>query len=316
MKLFRYVFPVFAAVLFSSACTKDETGKGDATVAFEKDSYTFQENSGMVNIPLKFTGEPARYPIVLNISATVDGNASLGDVAHFPQQIGSLRYGGKADLSVEIELKDNFTSNGDVHLTLEIISADGAEIIGGKTVITIEDNDGTFYESLYGIWNFAANLDGKPVTFEVGIDAGETEAEQQENIADGILRVLGFAGYHYTDDGVPFQWYLQLVQDAETEEYSLKTIHRGSLIAGPGTILDDEQFQDVPYIRIEMYSFPAYEPNLVYPSMDITATISDDIRTITFDPEWVMYPVLFTDETSINDWQDAWGNFYNVKLER
>lgn len=316
MRLFRYFFPAFAAVMFMSACTKGETGKGDATVAFESDTYTFQENSGMVNIPLKFTGEPAKYPIVLNISASIDGNAALDEVVHFSQQIGALRYGGNGDLSVEMEIIDNYTGNEDVHLTLEIVSADGAEITGGRTVVTIEDNDGTFYESLYGIWNFTATLDGKPVTFEVGIDAGGTESEQQENIADGILRVLGFAGYHYTDDGVPFQWYLQLVQDEETEEYTLKTIQRGPLITGPGSILSDAQFQDVPYIRIEMYSFPADEPNYFYPYMDITATISDDIRTITFDPEWVMYPVLFTDETSFEGWQDAWGNFYNVKLER
>lgn len=100
----KYILVCATAVLCFAACNDEGSGTGDATVGFEKDSYVFKENAGTVNIPLKFSGEPKKWPIVLNVAASVDGGASIGDVVRFVQQIGSLKYNGKGELSIEWRL--------------------------------------------------------------------------------------------------------------------------------------------------------------------------------------------------------------------
>lgn len=92
----------------ATSCEDGGSGIGDATVGFAEESYSFMESEGTVKIPVVFTGEPERYPITFSISASVDSDAELGDVANFVQVLSSMRYNGKGDVILEIELKDNY----------------------------------------------------------------------------------------------------------------------------------------------------------------------------------------------------------------
>lgn len=318
MKSLKNILVLAAAVLFLAACGKEGTGSGDATVGFEKSAYSFSENAGTVNIPLKFSGEPAKYPIVLNVSASVDGGASIGDVVRFVQQIGSLRYNGKGEISIEMEIIDNYAPNDDVTVTLEIVSADGAEITSGRTSVTILDNDESLLASLQGMWKFYSMRDGNdPVQFEVGIDLGETAADEEENTKLQRLRVLGFAGYHYTDGNEPFQWFLDIVTDEVSGKQTLRTVSGIPLVRDSGRTFDDSvQSGDVEMYRncsIAMWSALADDPTSLETSFEISAVLSEDGRTITFDPDWTFLPCFYRGEEIYGP---DWGEFFNCRMER
>lgn len=313
MKSLKNILVLAAAVIFLAACGKEGSASGDATVGFETSAYSFSENAGTVNIPLKFTGEPAKYPIVLNVSASVDGGASIGDVVRFVQQIGSLRYNGKGELSIEMEILDNYTPNPDVTVTLEIVSADGAEIVGGRTVITISDNDESLLSSLQGVWMFYSMQNGNnPVQFEVGIDLGDTDKDEEENTKLQRLRVLGFGGYYYTDENEPFQWFLDIVTDEATGRQSLRTVSDIPLILDSGKTFDEDG-TEYRNCAITMYSALAGKNNSLEMAFEIPAEISEDLRTITFDTDWVFVPYFWLDG---RPYDALWGDFYNCRMER
>ena len=322
MKLSKNIILLAAAAFVLAACSKSGAGKGDATVSFEKTSYTFSENAGAVTVPLVFTGEPAEYPIVLNIGASVEGEFQIDEVVHFVQQIGSLKYNGKGELAVEMEIIDNFNPNNDVVLSLDIVSAEGAEIVGGHTEITIEDNDESLFTSLQGAWAFYANQNNEtPVYFGVGIDAGETEAEQAENERIQRLRVLGFGNYFYTDGGEPFQWFLDIVTDEITGEQSLKTVSGIPLVSDTGKTLEvdgGDATGEYSNARIDMWSALVSSPLDANPTFEITATLSEDGSTITFDPDWTFLPYFWLkdDTGQLAPYAALWGQFYDCYMKR
>lgn len=302
MKKIKYALLFALAAFGLSACSEnDETGAGDATVGFEQTSYTFKENEGTVRIPLKFSGEPKKYPIVLNVSASVDGDVALGDVVRFVQQIGSLRYNGSGELAIEIELLDNFEQNPARNLTLEIVSADGATIVEGRTTIVIADNDSSPFESLQGEWRFKAMRNRtEPVIFNVVIDAGETDKEVAENTEKQRLRVVGFGGYGYSEDEyeIPFAWYLDIVTDETTGVKSLKTVPGIPMINHPGDVFGE----GLSSTRVFLYAETVEDEGNIQPNLAIPATWSDDMRTITFDTGYIMVPYIFDGSEPYNEW--------------
>lgn len=315
MKFFGKTVLFAAAFLSMSACS--ESGSGNATVSFEKDSYTFAENAGSVSVPLVFTGEPAEYPIILNIGVSAEGETPIDEIVHFVQQIGSLRYNGKGELAVEMEIMDNFNPNNDVVLSLDILSADGAEIVGRHTDITITDNDASLFTSLQGMWMFYAMQNNSiPVSFEVGIDAGETSADEAENEQIQRLRVLGFGGYYYTESEEPFQWFLDIVTDEITGKQSLRTVPNTYLVRDSGSVLEvsDGDAEKYENAAITIYFCPESDTENIDPEFAITADISEDGNEITFDSEGVILPYFWLRGTE--PYGAMWGEFHSCRMER
>lgn len=321
MKYIRYCLTLVLAVALASC--QGNGGSGDATVGFDRDNYEFSESEGTVKVPVVFTGEPAKYPITFSISASVDGGAELSDVANFVQVLSSMRYNGKGDVVLEIELKDNFDQNPDRHLTLEIVSADGAEIVRGKTVLTIKDNDGDIYQALQGKWTFRSTLaddsgnieNGQVKMFDVLIDAGGSSSEIAENTRNRRLRVLGWEGYDYTDDdpAQPFVWYLEIKYNEQLGREILWTVPEISLVDSPG---DPLGIGCKPCeIRLGLAEVKDNKVNRAAVNLyfELPAEWSEDRRTISFAQNRAIIPLIYKNGTFTNA---IWNVHANVTLTR
>ena len=302
MKNIRILISIIVALSVVS-CEDSGKGAGNATVGFASDTYTFSESDGTVSIPVVFTGEPAEYPIVFGVSASVEDGMPVDQVASFVQMISSMRYNGKGDVVIDIEIKDNFDENPDRNLVLEITSADGAEIVGGRTVITITDNDGDIYDALQGIWTFSSILDdGTLKMFQVKIDAGESISEIQENTERRRLRVLGWENLAYSNDDppLPYAWYLDIKYEESLGKEILWTVPDIPLIDSPG----DPLGIGVQPCEIRLGVAPVTDGQVdkdnVSLSFEIPAEWSEDLRTVTFVENRAIIPLIYQNGTFTN----------------
>ena len=304
MKLFRYVSKflfVTGLALCIASCSDDERiGAGDATIGFEQAGYVYKESAGIVRIPVKFTGEPKSYPIVFNIEATVDpAKGMVGDqpvtvdqVARFIQLDG-FRYLGDPDAPVfiEVQLINDDVVNDTRQLTLTITSASGAQIVNGSTTLQILDNDANPYERLQGRWILRSKdpddgSDNAP--FAVYVMDGFTEAEAEKNRAESRLLCYGFGGYGDTPEGVPFLWYLNYDYDESTGKGSLATDMTHFLIS-----VNEDVF-DIGVNPTEVLFTSMKRGQSTVSDTPIYATWSEDCRTITFDTNLVLVPLIYS----------------------
>lgn len=312
MNMYKYIL-MLAAMLCIISCSEDSgNGAGDATVGFEQATYSFRESEGTVRIPVRFTGEPKKYPITFSIEATVDPQKGMVDnhpvtvdeVAHFIQ-LEDFHYIGNpnAPVFIEVDLKDNDVVNDLRYLTLAIVSVDGAEVVNGKTTIEIRDNDADNYDRLQGRWSFkTTDLDtGRPnpstITYILG---GFTDEEIAENRANNRLVCYGFGGFNDTPGGVHFLWYLNYEYDEVSGTGSLSLDMTRPLI----NVNEDVFGVGVNPTMVLFSTMPAdSKDHNVDLSTPIYANWSDDCRTITFDPKTALVPLIFSN-----------GNFTNMTM--
>lgn len=303
IKLFKYVL-MLAAFFVLASCSDDEgNGAGDATVGFEQAKYTYRESEGRVRIPVKFTGEPKSYPIVFDVKASVDPEKGmvggepviLDSVAHFIQ-LENFRYVGNPDAPVfiEVELKNDEVVNDPRYLTLTITSADGAEIVNGETTLEILDNDDSYYNRLMGRWAFhSTNWDnGRPqpvwVTY---IMDGFTDEEAEANRAANRLVCYGFGGYGDSPGGKKFLWYLNYEYDEKTGKGSLALDMSRALINANEDVFGVQVNPTTVFFATMPFDTKDQNVDLETP---IYATWSADARTITFDQQTVLIPMIFS----------------------
>lgn len=314
MKKIPHLFLSALAAVMMSSCESAE-GVGDATIGFDKPGYTFKESAGTVTIPVKFTGEPTKYPITFSVSANVDGGVDINEVARFPQILSSMRYNGNGDVLIEIELLDNLEANQDRTLTLEITSADRAEIVSGKTEILIQDNDGDLYSALQGHWTFNSIMDdGKAKSFEVRIDSGEP-AEQEDNENRQRLRMLGWEGNSYTEDDppVPYNWYMFIKTDESTGEVYLQSDPEPYLLVSPGDPFNAGLAPCSIYIAVAHLDEQGNIGADATMWFDVKASVSEDSRTISFDDDIVLMPMFLKDNKLT---KYTWGKYCHNTMTR
>lgn len=302
MKLFRYVIIIAAAVSVFASCGEGAKGAGDATIGFEQASYVYRESDGLIRIPVKFTGEPSKYPITFNIVATVDpGKGMVGEqsvtvdqVAHFIQ-LNGFRYAGNPDgpVFIEVKLENDDVINDSRFLTLSVASVSGAEIVNGETTIEIRDNDSNPYDRLQGKWGmYCVDWDDNTTKgpFDIYVMDGFTEEEAQKNRDENRLLCYGFGGFSNSPAGVPFVWYLDYNYNADTDIGVL------SLATGNAIIDADEDLFGIN-LKPTAVIFGTMPFNTQTQDIDfetIYAQWSEDYRIITFDPEIVLVPLLFS----------------------
>lgn len=206
---------------------------------------------------------------------------------------------------------------------MEIVSADGAEIVGGRTVITIRDNDGDIYEALQGKWTFRSILadgdgnveNGQVKMFDVQIDAGGSSSEIAENTAKRRLRVLGWEGYDYTDDdpALPFAWYLDVKYSEELGKDILWTVPDVSLIDSPGDPLKiGVKPCEIRFGTAQITDNKVDKGN-VHLNFALPAEWSSDLRTITFVETWAIIPLIYKNGVYTNA---LWNVHSKVTLTR
>ena len=284
MKLFRNILIATSVLAVAAACQpSQEEGKGDATIGFNSPTYVYKESAGLVKLPVKFEGEPKTYPISFDVVATVttaEEGIELADLVHFTQTQG-LKYAGNPDAPVYIEfqLKDNDVINDSRFLTLELANVKGAEVVGdGKTVIELADNDNNPYERLMGNW-VAKCGDGSE--WNVNISGGFSADEEKVNF-EKTLVCWGFGGqqedvssYGVTPAKQPV-WYLTYNAEAKT-----LTTQPGKVMANIWSFngIDED-------VEVKLTTGFAQDGKLATDhTAPVTATWSDDMSTITFEPD-------------------------------
>ena len=291
MKLFRNILIATSALALAAACQPaQEEGKGDATIGFDNPTYVYKESAGRVKLQVKFEGEPKTYPISFDVVASVttaEEGIELADLVHFTQTEG-LKYVGNPDAPayIEFDIKDNDIINDSRFITLELSNVKGAEIVGdGKTVIELADNDNNPYERLMGNWVAQCyDTNGAKAEWNVNISGGFSADEEKVNF-EKTLVCWGFGGqmedvssYGYTPAKQPV-WYLSYDAEAKT-----LTTQPGKLMANIWSFngIDEDT-------EVKLATGAVQDGKLATDhSVPVTATWSDDMSTITFNPDYYL----------------------------
>lgn len=286
MKLFRNILIATSALALAAvSCQQVEEGKGDATIGFENPTYVYKESAGRVKLQVKFEGEPKTYPITFDVVVTPEGGLGLDSLVHFTQT-ENLKYMGNPDAPayIEFDLKDNDYINDSRFLSFTLANVKGAEIVaGGKTMIEIADNDNNPYERLMGNWVAQCyDSDGAKAEWNVNISGGFTSDEENVNF-EKTLVCWGFGGqmedvssYGITPAKQPV-WYLTYDAEAKT-----LTTQPGKVMAN---IWSFNGIDEDVEVKLATGAINAEGKMATDHAVPVTATWSDDMSTITFEPD-------------------------------
>lgn len=286
MKLFRNILIATSALALAAvSCQQVEEGKGDATIGFENPTYVYKESAGRVKLQVKFEGEPKTYPITFDVVVTPEGGLGLDSLVHFTQT-ENLKYMGNPDAPayIEFDLKDNDYINDSRFLSFTLANVKGAEIVaGGKTMIEIADNDNNPYERLMGNWVAQCyDSDGAKAEWNVNISGGFTSDEENVNF-EKTLVCWGFGGqmedvssYGITPAKQPV-WYLTYDAEAKT-----LTTQPGKVMAN---IWSFNGIDEDVEVKLATGAVNAEGKMATDHAVPVTATWSDDMSTITFEPD-------------------------------
>lgn len=319
MKFSRNILIAASALVLActTSCNNTPEGKGDATIGFASESYTYKETAGLVKLPVQFTGEPKTYPITFDIVATVQGSEDeVETLLHFTQTKG-LKYAGLDGVPafVEFTIYDNREINDPKFVELSIENVKGAALQGsGKTVIEIADNDNNPYERLWGNWILKGTdvFTGSAATCEVNISGGFSAAEEAVN-ADRKLVCWGFGGSKEDLSGTDLTpvkqpvWYLNY--NAEAKQLSLVP---GEMMAN---CFDYTGSIEGSSFEVKTAALFVQDGSLVYDYVysGVTATWSEDMNTITFVPGTGVYAVIMADGAESGY---GFAGYYNITLTR
>lgn len=293
-----------------TGCQQEQQGAGDATIGFEKTEYTYKESSGLVKIPVVFTGEPVSYPITFDATFTVEDGRSAEDVIIATQSKG-LKYLGDPEVPVYVEFKirDNQEINEDVQMTLTLTGIKGAEARNATTGITISDNDNNPYDRLWGEWIFRGyDADGAENSFIISISGGYSEKEIEENY-DKLLVCWGwggqqhdFSGQNITPDHQPL-WYMEY--DGEN----------GSLAVRSNTLMATTwNFAAVPNEYCDLYLLTVMPDWTLSETTKLRGFWNEDMTVITFEGSYGLAARVIGSDTQTN--YGYWYGFTDITLTR
>lgn len=301
---------VLLTIALLSSCAKETEGAGNATISFEKTEYTYRESIGLVKIPIKFTGEPKKYPIVFDITVTAENGANPKDAILLTQSTG-LKYYGDPLVPVYAEFKviDNQEINDDVNLKLTLTGIQGAEPLEASANVSIEDNDNNPYDRLWGEWILRGyDEDGELNSFPVIINGGWSEEEIAKNV-ENTLVCWGWGGQQHdlsnegiTPDHQPI-WYMDY--DATTESVAVQS---NTLMA------TDWDFQSVPSEYCDLYMLTVMPNWTLSETTKLKGFWNEDMTIITFEGSYGLAARVVGADSSTN--YGYWYGFTDITLTR
>lgn len=200
MKQLKY-FAMAALMATFAACSDDEVtmnNSANVTVEFEEATVTYNENYGIVEVPLKVTGE-------LNgaIKATFNVEPLQGAVEneHYIVTSNQVLIPSSLDGTFACELHlldDGIIENDDRAVRITLENVEGATVgANASCLVTIADVDKIPYYKLLGDYVLTAvdatSETGATVSFNVTLSDGETTADKQANSEKRYV-AIGFDG--------------------------------------------------------------------------------------------------------------------------
>jgi len=201
------IFALALATFSLTACSDsdDYNSAAGVTVEMAQSEITVKENTGLFNVPLKVTGD-ANGPIKVQVKVEGIGN---NPASPFQENNGS--WSGDyivtsetlnipvdvKSVAVEINTVDNTEENENKTFAVSIVSVEGASTGAlASTTVTIKDNDSFPYDKVQGSWKFSfADYNGNLANWNVTISGvGEGEDGYGEMLyLDGLIGVPGAA---------------------------------------------------------------------------------------------------------------------------
>lgn len=216
------LFAASLSILLLASCSDKEdynTASG-VSVEMAQSEMTVKENQGLVEIPLKVTGE-ANGPISVKVEVKGAGNIPASPFVetngvwqgNFVVSSETLNIPkDETSVAVEINLIDDLEETGDRSLEVKIVSCEGASIgTVSSTLVTISDNESMpVYDMIQGNWKFNyTNRAGNSTSTSVTIYGFEEGTEEYE---EGILELEGLLNN-------PTVLTLYLTHDESTNKY-------------------------------------------------------------------------------------------------
>ncbi len=284
------------SALLVTACSNDDDWNTDGNVTVEMKNATMKvkENAGMFYVPVEVTGE-ANGPIRVTVDVTEASVSPAVEDEHYILTSKTLNIpAGETEVSLEIVPTNDMEINDDRVFTVTIVSVEGAKLGEIKsTEVTIGDDDSLFYEALQGTWTFSDTnyFEGTAETFKmsfVGVAEGEPEYEK-------TLYLSGFGGRSNLVAEVDY------IYDEANNVVTLEIPY--------GQTLGQLNFTGLGVCDVVLLGVKGE-----YVTMDgtIVATVSPDLRSITFDPNDVFYCGVFAG----TEFKGGWDAFAAVSMSR
>lgn len=217
------IFALALGAMMVTACSDDDNNFNTASgvsVEMQSSEMTVKENAGLIDVPLKVTGE-ANGPI--KVTVKVEG---CGEVPALPFEEKNGEWSGnyvltsetvnipagENEVSVEINLLDDKIETGDRSFNVTITNVEGASIgANTTTLVTVKDDESLpVYDLIQGKYTMSfLDWDGAKANANVTI-TGYKEGTQEYN--DGILVLEGLLNN-------PTALTLYFTEDKENKKY-------------------------------------------------------------------------------------------------
>lgn len=152
------LFMLMAVAPFFAACSDDDdyNSNNATTVEFESAQISFNENEGIVNVPVKVSGA-RNGKIRLTVSTAETGEAPAKADENYLLTSNTIYLDADTmtsnTMNVELKIVNDRKINEDRTFNITIDQADGAKIGTNKTTtVTIVNDDKTFYDIFAGEW--------------------------------------------------------------------------------------------------------------------------------------------------------------------
>lgn len=267
MKYLKILALALGAFVMTSCSNDDKVNStSGVTVEMGESEITVKENAGAFSVPVKVTGDP-NGPVRIKVKVEASGN---NPALPFEERDG--KWSGNfivtsetlnipADekvANIEISTVDDLEENADRTFIITIESAEGATIGNvASTIVTLKDNDSVPYEKVQGAWKFNyTDASGNSAAWSVnilGYDEGEEEYGNILDLEGLIVSRTYLTLYFYNDEATGESWVEMVLPepialyDADHYVWALKGLSLAQSI--------------------------------------VKGTFSEDLQTISFDPE-------------------------------
>lgn len=296
MKYFKILAFAFSALVMT-ACSDDDKFNSVAGVTVEmgESEITVKENAGIFSVPVKVTGD-ANGPVKITVKVEAtginpalpfeDNNGTWSGHYIVTSETVNIPADDKT-AKIEVSTVDDLEENEDRTFVVTIVSAEGATIGNvASTIVTIKDNDSVPYEKVQGAWKFNfIDLDGKPATWNVNILGYSEEESEYGKILD--LEGLIISGTYLT---------LHFYNDEATNE-SWVEMH----LPEPIVLYDAENY-------VWVINGMSLAEGV------IRGTFSEDLQTISFDPESMM--VFYVAAPDFSSWLGIYDTASEISMTR
>ena len=206
------IFALTLGMLSLAACSDNDdlNTAPNVTVEMASSELSVKENSGLINVPVKLSGE-ANGPVKVQLK--VEGCGEIPAVPYVETNgVWDGNYivtsetlnipAGETSVNVEIRIVDDIVETGDRTFSVTIVSCEGATIgNNASTIVTVADNESLpTYDLIQGEWKMSyIDRDGAKNSANFTI-TGYAEGTEEYN--NGMLEFGGIAADLFGTDEI------------------------------------------------------------------------------------------------------------------